>query len=202
MLHLAPVSHAVAKEAVEKWHYSRKCPDTNLRYGVWEDGRFIGVVLYGPGVAADLGRSVGVGRQECRELLRVALDAHQTPVTRIISQSFVLLRSDHPGLKALVSYADSNQGHVGTIYQAGNWMYLGPMVRSYIHMQGKTWHPRTLHNRYKTQSIKWIQENIDPEAHYVKMQPKYKYAYAFDKKTRRVLLTRSLPYPKKEGLPC
>lgn len=46
-LKLARVSYKAAKYAVEKWHYSRAMPSGKLiKYGVWEDSKFIGVIIF------------------------------------------------------------------------------------------------------------------------------------------------------------
>ena len=62
---------------------------------------------------------------ECAELCRVALDKHATPVSRILAIAIRMLKHEMPGLRLLVSYADLNRGHLGKIYQASNWMYVG-----------------------------------------------------------------------------
>ena len=43
-------THEAATYAVEHWHYSHTMPKSKLvKIGVWEDGKFIGVVLFGVG---------------------------------------------------------------------------------------------------------------------------------------------------------
>ena len=43
-------SHEAAKYAVEHWHYSGRIPPSKLaKVGVWEDGQFIGAIVYGVG---------------------------------------------------------------------------------------------------------------------------------------------------------
>jgi hypothetical protein len=40
-----------AKYACEKWHYTKHLPSASCRVGVWENDKFIGVVLFGIGAA-------------------------------------------------------------------------------------------------------------------------------------------------------
>lgn len=48
-------SHEAAKYAVEHWHYSKCMPKSKLaKVGVWEDDRFIGVVMFGVGATKDI----------------------------------------------------------------------------------------------------------------------------------------------------
>ena len=42
-------THAAAKYAVEKWHYSKRLPSTFTKLnkvGAWENGTFIGAVVF------------------------------------------------------------------------------------------------------------------------------------------------------------
>jgi hypothetical protein len=100
----------------------------------------------------------------------------------------------------VVSYADSGQGHVGTIYQATGWLYLGTSEQSYIRVRGQVEHPRTLYDRYgrSGQSIPWLQAHVDPRASRVPMAPKLKYAMPLTPAVRKDLETTARPYPKRE----
>jgi len=46
------------------------------------------------------------------------------------------IRSNHPQVDALVSYADPSAGHSGTIYRAANWESDGHTDGTYIHEYG------------------------------------------------------------------
>lgn len=144
-------SYQAARYAVEKWHYSRRMPRGKLaRLGVWEDGRFVGAVVFGQGAGrATDGARFGLGAFEVAELVRVALREHRTPVSRIVAIAVKMLRRQSPGLRLLVSFADPRQGHVGTIYQAAGWWYLGETEpgRVYIDRAGREHHSRTVSPR-------------------------------------------------------
>lgn len=193
-------SHDAATHAVMRWHYSRKMPKAKLvKIGCWEDGRFVGAVVFGLGANRHLARPFGLGDQEACELVRVALaPGRKHPTSQCVAISIKLLRRQSPGLKIIVSYADSGQGHVGTIYQATGWLYLGTSKQSYIRVRGRIEHPRTLYDRYGAhgQSIPWLRKHVDPNAERVPMAPKLKYVYPLDKVLRRELQEVALPYPK------
>ena len=126
VLRLDWCSHVAAKYAVEHWHYSRRMPMPPIvSIGVWEDGAYIGCVLFSRGANAQLGVPYGLGMTECAELVRIALASHAAPVTRIVAIALKFLRSNSPGLRLLVSYADPSEGHHGGIYQGGGWVYSG-----------------------------------------------------------------------------
>jgi len=193
-------SHDAAKHAVMRWHYSRQMPKAKLvKVGCWEGGRFVGAIIYGLGANRHLARPFGLKDTQACELVRVALaPGREHPTSQCVAISLRLLRRQSPGLRLVVSYADAGQGHVGTLYQAGGWLYLGTSDQSYIRVRGQVEHPRTLYDRFgpKGQSIPWLREHVDPRAERVPMAPKHKYVMPLDKKLRRELESRALPYPK------
>ena len=196
-------SHEAAKHGVIRWHYSRQMPASKLvRIGVWEDGRFVGVILYGSGANRHLARPFGLKMTEACELVRVALaPGREHPTSRCLAISLKLLGRQSPGLKLVVSYADTKQNHFGTIYQATNWLFLGASTQPYLKVLGKIEHPRSLYDRYGPggQSIEWLRTHVDPNAERIAMKPKLKYVYCFDKALRRQLEAVSQPYPKRVG---
>ncbi|HEX4952682.1 MAG TPA: protein Mom [Thermoanaerobaculia bacterium] len=193
-------SHEAARHAVMRWHYSRQMPKSKLvRIGVWEGERFCGVVIYGLGANRHLASPFGLAMTEVAELVRVALaPGRRHPTSKCVAISLKLLHRQSPGLKLVVSYADRGQGHVGTIYQAGGWLYLGASQQSYLRVKGTIEHPRTLYDRYgpQGQSIPWLRQHVDPRAERVPMAPKLKYVMPFDPTMRRKLEAVALPYPK------
>lgn len=201
-LHLAFCSHEAAKHAVMRWHYSRRMPKSKLvRIGVWEDAQFVGVVLFGVGANRHLASQFGLAPTQACELVRVALaPARKHPTSQVVSVSLKLLRRQSPGLEIVVSFADLGEGHIGTLYQAGGWLYLGASEQSYFRILGVIVHPRTVYDRYGRggQSIGWLRDHVDPKAERVEMAPKLRYVMPLRKKLRRELEKSALPYPQRE----
>jgi hypothetical protein len=199
-LHLDFCSHEAAKHAVMRWHYSRAMPSSKLvRIGVWEARRFRGAILYGIGANRHLARPYGLADTEVCELVRVALaPGREHPTSQAVAVSLKLLRRQSPGLRLVVSFADLGEGHVGTLYQAGGWLYLGTSEQSYFKVLGRVVHPRTLYDRHGRggQSVAWLREHVDPKAKRVPMAPKLRYVMPLDKALRRELADKALPYPK------
>ena len=193
-------SHEAAKHAVMRWHYSRQMPKCKLvKIGVWEQGKFSGCIIFGLGANRHLASPFGLQSTEVVELVRVALGpGRKQPTSRCIAIALKLLRQQSPNLRLVVSYADSGQGHIGTLYQAGGWLYLGASTQSYIRVKGTIEHPRTLYDRYgrQGQSIPWLRQHVDPRAERVAMAPKHKYVFPLDKNLRRQMSAQALPYPK------
>lgn len=203
-LYLGYIGHHAALYACKHYHYSASMPSGKvLRVGVWEDGAFIGAVVFGQGIQQFLGRMFGCSMQECCELCRVALRKHVSPVSRIVSIALRLLKRQCPELRVVVSYADCDRDHHGGIYIAGNWTYVGltqqgggtPRFRLF----GEVVHPRTIGSRKWKQSIGWLKEHIDPLAEEVYTKGKHKYAYPLTNEMREKLEQLKVEPPKRAG---
>lgn len=185
-------THEAAKFAVEKWHYSRCIPKSKLaKFGVWEDGKYIGAVIYGVGATADLVKRYGLEAIQGCELVRVALTSHKTTVSRIVAITLKLLKVKFPGLRLVVSFADPAQGHHGGIYQAGGWVFTGGSAISdeYIYL-GKQWQGRAFRHKFKGM------EN-HPSVVKVKGTSKHRYLMPLDAEIRAQIAPLAKPYPKR-----
>lgn len=121
-----------ARYACENWHYSRSVPVGKcVRCGVWEGGTFVGVVMFAWGMNRNLGAPYRLKMTECCELVRIALDQHQWPVSKIMAVALRFLKKQSPGIRLVVSFADPEAGHHGGIYQATNWVYCGQSSPSF-----------------------------------------------------------------------
>ena len=196
-------SHKAAKHAVLRWHYSRAMPAAKLvKVGVWEHGKFVGVVLYGSGANRHIARPFGLQGTEVCELVRMALAPGRTyPTSKVLAISLRLLKVQCPGIRVVVSYADTKQDHVGTVYQATNWLFIEAANQPYLRVKGKIEHPRTLHARYGKggQSLPWLRKNVDPRADRVEMPDKLKYVMPMDREMRTQLEPLAKPFIKKES---
>jgi len=193
-------SHAAARYACEKWHYSKKMPVfKTVKMGVWEDGVFVGAIIFGCGSTPEIGKPFGMPAQQVCELVRVALTSHATPVSRMIAVALSMLRTQSPGVRVVVSFADSREGHHGGIYQAGGWLYVGSFIHHVLKVHNEEVHPKTLHSRYGMggQSIPWLRANVDPNATRIVTPPKHKYVMPLDDEMRAKILPLAKPYPKR-----
>lgn len=193
-------THEAAKHAVLNWHYSQAMPSGKLaKIGVWEDGRFIGVVIYGSGATANIGKPYGLQQTEICELVRVALREHQAPVSRILAISLKLLRQQFKGLRLVVSYSDLNQHHHGGIYQANGWLYTGRAqdTGGSLILKGKKVHGQTVGSVYGTRSIEWLRKHVDPNCCLAPTAGKHRYLMPLDETMRQKVSHLAKPYPKR-----
>lgn len=192
-------SYDAAKYAVEHWHYSGSLPTPKrLMIGVWEDDQYIGAVIYSRGASSSLGSPYGLDQTETCELTRVALADHETPVTRIMSISRKLLTRKCGGLRLVISFADPEQDHIGTIYQADNWYYLGKSDSSkkYRAPNGKVYHSRQVSKKgwnyqYGEPRRVWKPSQCDV----IELDGKHRYGYVLDDDIRHRLESLAKPYP-------
>ena len=196
---VAPCSYQAAKYAVEKWHYSRVMPSTHCRlvkFGIWEGGQFIGTVVFSHGSNRNIGTPYGLTILEVAELVRVALREHNTPVSRVVSVAIGQLKKQSPGVRLLVSYADPQEGHNGSIYQAMNWVYTGKSAASFNYMiGGKKWHKKAAWASFGTNKAELLGATI------VTDEGKHKYLYPLDRAMRRQIAPLAQPYPKRDTRP-
>jgi hypothetical protein len=129
-----------------KNHYLGKYPAAvAVNYGVMyrrPDGKIdmIGVIIYGQTTKPNETQEIAVDERgesilkqgDVLELQRLYLtpEAKSNPELRnlasfVISRGNVKLREDYPSVKVVITRADSGQGHLGSIYQATNAIYLG-----------------------------------------------------------------------------
>lgn len=191
-------SFKAAKYACENWHYSKSIPAGKLiKIGVWENGIFVGVVIFSRGANPQLLKPYGLKQTEGCELTRIALNKHAASVTKIVSIAIKILKKYCPGIKIIVSYADANQGHLGKIYQAGNWIYVGEFANERgIKINGKLVHRRSVVNRYGTSSIQYLKDNVDKNAETVRGLPKFKYLMPLNDQIKKLVINSKKEFPK------
>ncbi len=193
-------THEAAKYAVENWHYSKRMPKSKLaKIGVWEHGKFIGVVIFGVGATPEIAKPFGLESTQVCELVRVALREHETPVSRILAIANRILCQAMPGIRVIVSFADTLQGHYGGIYQANGWILTGSKEYHAYKINGESVHPRDCHHRYGPggQSVEWLRVNVDKNAQRIRNGVKHKYVMPLDDEMRKRIEPLRKPYPKR-----
>lgn len=229
-------SDADAKAFVERHHYSACYPAARERFGLYHAGRLVGVavfshpcndrVLTGTFPAVTAADAVELGRF-------VLLDSVPgNGETWFLARCFEQLR--YKGLRGVVSYSDPVPrrtavgalvfpGHLGTIYQAHNAVYLGRATPRTLRVlpDGSVLSARAiskLQTRVKGWQytadllVRWGAEKPgrdlrDWARHWIPALTRglrhggnHKYAWGLDRHVRKTL-PLSLPYPKQKPLP-
>jgi hypothetical protein len=123
--------HAIsAKEATDvivRNHYLHRRGPASWAFGLFDDvGSLVGVITYGTPASPSLVKGIaGEGEADhVTELTRLWI-ADITPKNAesfLIGNSLKMLPEDKD---IVVSFAEIRAGHVGTVYQATNWLYTG-----------------------------------------------------------------------------
>ena len=133
------VSHAVASRFIADHHYAKGTANTSqVRLGLFPasssfwDLDIMGACLYMPAPLKAV-QSVGCAPTEALSLSRLAIhpDVPTNGASYLIGASIRHIRKTLPHIRVLMSWADEGQGHLGQIYRATNWTYVGPTSKHY-----------------------------------------------------------------------
>ena len=199
-MRLEIASAKAIKFACINFHYAKAVPGSPVGFSVFNDkNEWCGVILYGYGANANIGSQYNLKQGQVLELVRMALNGKQIHTSKCMAISLKIIAKKMPLVKMIVSYADMDQDHFGTIYQATNWYYTGQCnknTRTGFIINGKKMHNKSLHNLGKKQNIDGAKE-IDPNAIEYISKGKRKYIYPLCKSLVPLCKSLSKPYPKK-----
>lgn len=195
---IKPISYKLAMELVVKNHYlHRKCPCSQA-FGLFESDRVVGCVVYGTPSSAPLRKGIcGFDeRFNVLELTRLWIedDTPKNAESYLIGNTIKLLNKE-----IIVSYAEINQGHLGVVYQATNWIYTGLSAkRTNWTIEGLDKHCQTIADKY---TAKELREKYGDKFKLVNRPRKHRYIYFNATKSRKRELFKKLkykiePYPK------
>ena len=180
-----------AKEYIREHHYSHGCHNgPSPCYGLFDKEELIGVLMFATPCSENVRASVfGENYKDCvTELHRLhILDV--TPKNTeswFISRCLKLLKQDKPQIKAVLSFSDATEGHVGTIYKATNAYRLGSTGRAlfFIDEDGRLRHPRQCGvNITKEMGIERGWKPVMREA-----KNRYLYLLPTDKREKKILI--------------
>lgn len=192
---IVPATSKMIEYACKNFHYSKSIPcGRKMAFAIFEESVFTGVIIYSTGANNNIAKPFGMEQGQVIELTRVALKSHKNPVTYYLSRTINIIKQKSPRVQIIVSYADKDhQGHLGKIYQANNWIYLGVSHTSdkqYFY-KGKWMHQRTL-NSYSKEKRAHLEKTLPSREN----SDKYKYIFCMNKKIRRQYIKAAKPYPK------
>ena len=180
-------------------HYARRMCPISYAFGAYKDNTLIGIVTYGVSASSTLRQGV-CGKKwadKVYELNRLCCLNEKNIASELVGKSMQMM----PKPSIIVSYADTQQGHVGYVYQATNFLYTGlsskfkdPKVKGLEHQHHATY----AHGLSNAQVIeKYGVDNV----YFVDRPRKHRYVFFVgnksDKKQMRNDLTYEvMPYPK------
>ena len=138
------VTRAECERLVVGVHYAHRWPSITYAFGLFRDDVLVGCVTYGTPASSTLRN--GIAGEDFAasvlELNRLVLDHNiKNDASMLVSGSLRLIGGDH----IVISFADTEQGHRGIVYQASNFSYHGLSakrtdwkVRGMEHLHGIT----------------------------------------------------------------
>lgn len=201
-LEVTPVSSSVVRPMVERYHYLHSMPAAaRYCFGVYLAEELVGAAVFTAGARQGHRLLVGAKPQDVVTLARFYLtDAmprnSESRVLGIVLRHF----RRQTGIKLVLSYSDPAAGHVGTVYQASGWLYLGQTEpNSYVDVgDGRLHHPRSIYTRYGSNNVRHLRAT-GVTATRVQMPGKHRYVYPLDRSWLWRLRHQHQPYPSGRG---
>lgn len=194
------IDYKTAMDFIIIHHYlHRKCPCSQA-FGLFEQEKLTGVIIYGTPSSSSL-RAGLCGIEErfnVIELTRLCIldNTPKNTESYLIGSTLKKVKKE-----IIVSYADSEQGHIGIVYQATNWLYTGLSAkRTNWHIEGiKNMHSQTMADKHTSKELR---EMYGDRFKLIDRPRKHRYVFFNAKGYRRKELIsklkyKILPYPKK-----
>lgn len=194
------ISSTIANEMVVKNHYLHRKAQASFAFGLYEingdnnglflSDKLVGCIIYGLPASPNVCRGICGAEyfKDVIELTRLWIDdsVGKNAESFLIGNTIKML-----GKKIIISYSEPNFGHVGTVYQATNWIYTGLTEKrtNRVALDGST----TKHNRHE---CKKKEDTI-----LIDRPRKHRYIYFNTNKREKIKLIEKLryevlPYPK------
>jgi len=160
-------------------HYAKRMPSISYAYGLFLNNDLVGIVSYGSPASPSLCKGIAglENKSFVIELNRLVLKYNRkNEASMLVGKSLQLL----PKPKIIVSYADTNQNHVGFIYQATNFYFTGTS-KPRTDMAGKNGKHSRHHLGDKTKRIY--------------RSSKHRYVYIVGNKKDKKYFLNNLKYP-------
>lgn len=175
------------RDLITRVHYAHRMPTIQYAYALLSDSGIAGIVTFGPPASPYL--CMGVCGKENRhlvtELNRLVLVDNLPNMASFLVGNALRMMPD----RIVVSYADTAQKHIGTIYQATNFLFTGT-TKARTDMA-------TLdggHSRHHA-GDKTLRTDRSSKHRYVTFTG----SCSFRREMRSKLLYEVMPYPKSEG---
>lgn len=192
-----PIPAREGKNFLRRYHYTGSVHNGPMCYGLF-DGDLVGVIAFSSPIS-EAARGAIFGPEHANRVIdlhrMVLLDDLPTNTESwFIVRALKMLKIDRSHLWAVTTFADSTQGHVGTIYQATNALYIGTSspARFYRDGEGRLRAPRQNGKNISLEEaaeMGWTAEMRGAKHRYVYLLPD-------DRSHRRILRRLLIPTPR------
>lgn len=192
-----PIKHEDAYPWLLQKHYAKRLCPISYAFGAFINGELIGIVTYGTPVSSNLRDGI-CGKEYSKdviELNRLCCDNSKNVASELVGKSLRLL----PKPKIVVSYADIEQGHIGYVYQATNFIYTGLSakrtdwkLKGQEHLHGATVADMS---RGQENRAEWMREKFGDDLYLEERARKHRYIYFCGTKNQKIKMKSALLYP-------
>jgi len=196
----------LSKAIIIKNHYSHRFPGiSELNLGFYVDNKLNTIMSFGQSATPKMANSLPGKYWELQRLFSFDW-AGKNMESYCIGMAMKHIQKNYSDIKVLISFADTEQDHYGTIYQATNWLYCGKTDKTggyQYYIDGDWEHPRTTIDKFGTRIHSEIMK-MYPDIKFRTIMTKHRYIYILvkNKKERKELLKNLkyeiLPYPKEK----
>lgn len=204
---VADLDKRILRDMIARNHYSRTCTMITVGYGVWYDGVLSGGIVFSIGTGKYANKYCPICKPwEIIELTRLWLADYmpKNSESRVIGVALRVLKKGRGRFRAVLSYADETFGHIGTIYQATNFRYMGMSAINdrRVVIGEKVYSARSLNSRFGTSSIRRLRKILGRDDIRILQTGtrKHAYVYPLDDEVAAWLDAHKLPYPKRASV--
>jgi hypothetical protein len=191
-----PIKPNEAEPWLLKKHYAKRIPPISYAFGIYKDCQLVGVVTYGTPVSSSL--RIGVCGEQWMdnviELNRLCCNNEKNVASMLVGRSLQML----PKPTIVVSYADTEQGHVGYVYQATNFVYTGlsakrtdGKLKGMEHLHGATVADMS---RGQENRAQWMRDKFGEDFYLQDRSRKHRYVYFVGSQSQKKLMQSALMY--------
>lgn len=200
---IEPISYHAAMKMVVEHHYLHRKAPCSQAFGLFRGGQCVGVVTYGTPSSAPLRRGLA-GDENTHNILELTRLWVCDSVPKNGESYLIGNTVRHCRKEIIVSFADTAQDHIGTVYQATNWLYTGLSAkRTNWTVSGVEKHCQTIADKFTSVELR---EQFGDDFSLQPRSRKHRYIFINAPKIRRKQLLREirypiLPYPKNLTFP-
>jgi hypothetical protein len=206
-IEIRPATRLDLKPFIISRHYAGRFPSVSFAYGLFMGEICEGVVSFGTPSSSPLRTGICGPEyaQHVLELNRLVLRSNvKNHCSQLVSGAIKRMSGDW----IIISFADTSQGHVGTVYQASNFIYCGLSekrtdwkIRGMEHLHGQTVADEF---RGKENRAQLMREKYGDDFYLAPRPLKHRYvkiigSRKFRKDALSALRYPQAPYPKREN---
>lgn len=200
-LEVKPIKYKDTLPFILNIHYAKRVPSISYSYGLFDKDELIGIVTYGTPSSSGLRKGI-CGEEYAPiviELNRLCLKYNRkNEASYLVSKSIKML----PKPSIIVSFADTEQSHLGIVYQATNFIYTGLSAkRSDWKVKGlENLHGQTIADEFRGQEnrVKLMREKYGDNFYLKPRSRKHRYLYINANKYKRRDILSKLRYSIEE----